>query len=75
MCCATHIVILQPKTVKFNKVQLNKLKMGNILNLNKKVKTTKKSFASAKKVDHKAKVMTLDDVKNNRSMAYTYLTF
>ena len=56
-------------------VQLSKLKMGNILNLTKKSKATKKSFTSTKKVNHKAKVMTLDDIKNNRSMAYTYLTF
>lgn len=49
--------------------------MGNILNLTKKSKATKKSFTSTKKVNHKAKVMTLDDIKNNRSMAYNYLTF
>ena len=49
--------------------------MGNILNLTKKSKATKKSFTSTKKVNHKAKVLTPQDVQNNRSMAYQYLSF
>ena len=49
--------------------------MGNILNLTKQLKVTKKSFTSVKKVNHKAKLMTPNDIKNNRSMAYTYLSF
>ena len=49
--------------------------MGNILNLSKKTKATKKLFASTKKVNHKAKVLTTQDVQNNRSMAYQYLSF
>jgi hypothetical protein len=49
--------------------------MGNILNLTKKSKATKKSFTSTKKVNHRAKVLTLQDVQDNRSMAYKYLVF
>lgn len=47
--------------------------MGNIIKISKNPKTTKKAFLSTKKVIHKAKVLTPSDVKENRSMAYTYL--
>lgn len=47
--------------------------MGNILKLNSSSKITKKANVSAKKVTHKARVLTASDVQANRSMAYTYL--
>ena len=48
--------------------------MGNILKSNK-VSSKLKNTSSNKRVIHKAKVLTPKDVQNNRSMAYTYLSF
>lgn len=61
------------KLLKVNNKRLKKLnKMGSFINKNNQT-TSKRDRSTVNRIVHKAKILTAQDVEDNRSMAYTYL--